>query len=206
MNIRQAKLNSDLDQIRECLIELQNFEKHIDRRLPSGEEIADAFVSTWVSRFGVPLQLVTDRGAQFESELFSHLSRTLGFVRLRTTAYNPKCNGLLERQHRTLKTILRARKGDWFQSLPIALFAMRITPSATTEEAPFTLVTGASILAPSMCFNYPKQESEACKYIQELAARMETLKFTPTRWNHSNEKQIPKELMTCKKVWVEQIA
>ena len=45
MNIRQAKLNSDLDQIRECLIELQNFEKHIDPRLPSGEEIADAYIA-----------------------------------------------------------------------------------------------------------------------------------------------------------------
>ena len=33
------------------------------------DEVAKAFVSSWVSRFGVPLYLITDRGRQFESEL-----------------------------------------------------------------------------------------------------------------------------------------
>jgi len=45
MKIRQAKLDSDLDQIRECLVELQNFEKHLDSRMPAGEEIADAYIA-----------------------------------------------------------------------------------------------------------------------------------------------------------------
>ena len=79
----------------------------------SAEEVASAFVNTWVSRFGVPLELLTDRGRQFESELFKHLSKRLGFVKLRTNAYNPQCNGLLERQHRTLKTILRCRNSSY---------------------------------------------------------------------------------------------
>ena len=36
----------------------------------SAEEVANAFIATWVTRFGVPLELITDRGKQFESELF----------------------------------------------------------------------------------------------------------------------------------------
>ena len=72
--------------------------------------IADAFMETWVSRFGVPLEVVTDRGSQFESELFAHLSALMGFHRIRTTAYHPQANGMVERLHRTLKTAIIARK------------------------------------------------------------------------------------------------
>lgn len=41
--------------------------------------VAIAFVGGWVVRFGVPLYVVTDRGSQFESELFSQLSHIIGF-------------------------------------------------------------------------------------------------------------------------------
>ena len=36
----------------------------------SASSVAIAFLSGWISRFGVPLTCVTDRGSQFESELF----------------------------------------------------------------------------------------------------------------------------------------
>ena len=40
--------------------------------------VARAFVAGWVSRFGVPAQVTTDRGSQFESGLWKHLSAMLG--------------------------------------------------------------------------------------------------------------------------------
>ncbi|MGI9293603.1 MAG: GNAT family N-acetyltransferase [Pseudomonadales bacterium] len=45
MLIRIAKLDEDFDQVRECLIELQDCERQIDPRMPSGEAIADAYFS-----------------------------------------------------------------------------------------------------------------------------------------------------------------
>ena len=48
------------------------------------ETIINAFLLNWVSRFGVPLTLVTDQGRQFESALFSELSKLIGFHRPRT--------------------------------------------------------------------------------------------------------------------------
>ena len=55
----------------------------------TAEEVCHAFLTSWFSRFGVPLYITTDRGTQFESQLFAQLSQTLGFCRLRTTSYHP---------------------------------------------------------------------------------------------------------------------
>ena len=39
---------------------------------------AHAFMTGWVARFGVPLQMTSDRGRQFISPLWSEMSRSLG--------------------------------------------------------------------------------------------------------------------------------
>ncbi|BHF65467.1 hypothetical protein SprV_0200847800 [Sparganum proliferum] len=78
--------------------------------LPSAqaETIVKAFVSRWVAISGAPSTVTTDRGAQFESALFQTLLNFLGCTRIRTTAYHPAANGVVERFHRQLKTSLRA--------------------------------------------------------------------------------------------------
>ena len=52
----------------------------------------------------------------------------LGIERIRTTAYHPQTNGVLERLLGTLESILGKAhvKGlDWVKQLPYALFALR---------------------------------------------------------------------------------
>ena len=76
----------------------------------------------------MPLYLTTDRGSQFESELFERLAKTIGFCRLRATAYHPQSKSLIERFHETLKEALNSAKTDWLRALPIVLFGIRNKP------------------------------------------------------------------------------
>ena len=53
----------------------------------SARTVAETFVTTWISRFGVPDVVITDRGTQFESAVWRELHQILGCRRSRTTAY-----------------------------------------------------------------------------------------------------------------------
>ncbi|XP_071043036.1 uncharacterized protein [Parasteatoda tepidariorum] len=44
----------------------------------SASTVANAFYSVWISRFGVPEQISTDQGRQFEYQLFTSLAKYLG--------------------------------------------------------------------------------------------------------------------------------
>lgn len=74
----------------------------------TAQTVAKHFVQRWIPIFGVPSIITTDRGAQFESALFRQLNHLLGTQRIRTTAYHPAANGLVERFHRKLKSSLKA--------------------------------------------------------------------------------------------------
>ena len=48
----------------------------------TAETVARAFIHSWVSRFGVPSTVTTDRGRQFESALWNQLMQLLGCKRI----------------------------------------------------------------------------------------------------------------------------
>ena len=171
----------------------------------SASSISSAFINIWISRFGVPLNVITDRGAQFESELFSELSKIIGFHRLRTCAYRPQTNGMIERAHRTLKTAIIARKESWLSALPIVLLGIRITPNET-GYSPFTSVTGANAQIPQILIdNNSFNEETSNPMIKQLLKQMTNFDITndADAFIHSFPKSyIPKDLFTCKQVWL----
>ncbi|GBO08540.1 hypothetical protein AVEN_114835-1 [Araneus ventricosus] len=66
-----------------------------------------------ISRFGVPEKVASDSGTDFQSNLFSSLSKFSGAEQTRTTAYHPQSNGALERFHRHLKRAFIFLKTGW---------------------------------------------------------------------------------------------
>ena len=59
----------------------------------TAETVAQAFVQGWITRFGTPSTVTTDRGRQFESNLWRAFTQLLGTKHLHTTAYHPASMG-----------------------------------------------------------------------------------------------------------------
>ena len=85
-----------------------------------------ALIQVWISRYGIPDRIVSDRGAQFTGSLWKELCASLAIEHHPTTSYHPQANGLVERFHRQLKGALKARlRGPhWTDELPIVLLVL----------------------------------------------------------------------------------
>ncbi|PIK59483.1 Retrovirus-related Pol polyprotein from transposon [Apostichopus japonicus] len=108
--------------------------------------VARVFVEQFVLRFGVPLQLHTDQGRNFESNLFKELAQLLGIDKTRTTAFHPQSDGMVERFNRTLEAMLSAvvseNQRDWDEWLPHVTMAYRSSVHETTGETPSVMMLG----------------------------------------------------------------
>lgn len=99
--------------------------------------VARALMTHVFSKYGAPRQILTDRGSEFESSLFQELLRWMGIDKLRSTALRPACNGVVERFHRTLNSMLgkvvSESQRDWDEWVPFVLSAYRATPMSQLE-------------------------------------------------------------------------
>ena len=102
-------------------------------------------LTTVFTRWGFPEKLTSDNGSQFTSKVFAKWLREKGIAHARATPYHPQGNGIVERLHRTLNSVIAKTiqcKGDWAAVLPMALFFLRCTPSTSTGISPFLLTHG----------------------------------------------------------------
>ena len=145
--------------------------------------MAHAFMSGWISRFSTPSTITTDRGSQFESSLWHSLMHLLGSSRLRTTAYHPVANGLVERFHRQLKAALKAQPSPtaWAESFPLVLLGIRTALKNDLGCSTAELVYGTTLRLPgeffssSVTFSSPDQASYATRLKAAMAKLQPTL-------------------------------
>lgn len=107
-----------------------------------------AVLRKWFARFGAPIQLVSDNGAQFISSLFEDFMKANGIKHIRSSAYHPSSNGGAERFVQTVKSGLRAvgvQHGDAEKKLHDFLMGYRSTPTTTTKATPCELFLGRQI-------------------------------------------------------------
>ncbi len=135
---------------------------------PSARTCADALCSTWISRFGVPHTITSDRGSQFVSSLWTHLSSFLNVSHITTTAFHPQSNGLLEHFHRRLKATLQARctSPDWFSHLPWVLLSYRTSPHDSSNLSPTEAVFGSPLVLPAQFPLSPEDNSS--RFLSQL--------------------------------------
>ena len=186
-----------------CIDRATNWVEAIPVPSITAHAVAYAFLSGWIARWSVPLYVLTDRGTQFESELFNELSHLVGFHRLRTTAFHPATNGKLERQHRTIKAALMARRENWLTSLPVVLMGIRCMPDDRGLSS-YMAVTGKTPMCPRDMFAKPVlTRTMSDRFISRFASEMRSLDFaTLSSFKTSKPTYIPKNLQTCTHVWL----
>ena len=97
---------------------------------------------------GLPNELQSDRGSNFQSKLFQQLLSLLAVYQVRSSAYHPESQVALESFHQILKSMLKCHcmnnGSDWDESVPYALFAARESRQESLGFSPFELVFGHS--------------------------------------------------------------
>ncbi len=114
------------------------------------ETVADALIQ-FFARFGLPKELLSDRGSNFTSQLMKEVNKRLGITQIFASPYHPETNGMLERWHSTLKAMMRkSGKGrkEWDLLLPMLLFAYREATHEATGFSPFELLFGRQVRGP----------------------------------------------------------
>ena len=120
----------------------------------SGETVANAVVTHWISTFGIPSTVTTDRSTQFTSHLFSTLMIKFGIHLSHTTAYHPIANGMIERCHCQLKASLKAylASSTWTDILPLILLSFHATVKEDLHCTPAQLVYSTTLRLPGQFF------------------------------------------------------
>jgi hypothetical protein len=145
--------------------------------VPDNKAITTArvLVNEFICRYGVPLQIHTDQGSQFESDLFQEVCLLLGIDKTRTSPFHPSSNGQVERMNRSIKDMLyhylSDRQDDWNLHLPLVMMAYRSTPHESTKFSPNLLMFGSEVGCPeSAVFDVPAVASrkEPCEYVSDL--------------------------------------
>ena len=167
----------------------------------TARDCAQAFLQCWISRFGIPEHVTSDRGPQFTSQFWTSLSELMGITLHHTTAYHPMSNGVIERIHRHLKSVLMARLGsspNWFHQLPWALLAIRATPKEDTGTSAAERLYGEPLVLPGEFFPGDGRDPE----IHELRQRVgDFAPIPPPRTGHLAY-FVPKNLQSASHVFV----
>ena len=123
--------------------------------LPNQEAktVAEAFVENWITRFGVPVELHSDQGRNFESSIFQEVCTLLGIHKTRTTALHPQSDGMVERFNRTLEEHLRKivdkDQRNWDKCIQMFLLAYRSAKHETTGYTPAKIIFGSDLRLPA---------------------------------------------------------
>jgi hypothetical protein len=105
-----------------------------------------------IINYGVPIEIVTDRGKSFLAEAVESYNSRVGITHLASTPYHPETNGMVERMHATLghaiTTMANSRRDRWDEFLNQALFTLRVREHSVTKFTPFYLLYGIDARLP----------------------------------------------------------
>ena len=138
-----------------------------------------ALLNHSISYFGVPKELHSDKGSQYESDIFTETCKVLGIEKTRTTTCNPQSNGFMEHMNRTLVDMLNCTVSEhpfeW--DCIISLLAYNTSVQESTKESPYEMTFGHYPLLPiDFLYELPVGEKKlfpnASSYVLDIQNRL----------------------------------
>jgi hypothetical protein len=105
------------------------------------------YLKEWVTVYGPPKRLITDRGTNFTSVYFDELAKFLGTKPTQTVAYRPQANGQNERTHRDFHQYIslyieQADRRHWDTLLKLASWSHNTSYHEALRTSPYEFVFG----------------------------------------------------------------
>ena len=134
---------------------IDNFSKFpalIPLKTATAENVARALYKNWISVYGVPSVIHSDRGTEFENELILDMCKLLGIRKSRSSPYYPQGDGIIERLFRTAKDMIyatcKSRQKDWVDILPSVEMGLRCTQTKKYKLTPYEIIFGREMVTP----------------------------------------------------------
>jgi transposase InsO family protein len=152
----------------------------VPTRNQTAKTTAEAFYNEFIVKYGIPIKLHSDQGANFDSNLIRELCDIMNIKKTRTTPYHPMGNGCVERYNRTLLNMLGtlepAQKADWKKYVSSLVYAYNCTKHESTKVSPFQLMFGRKPKLPiDAVFESADSQNSAkttTEYVEDLKERM----------------------------------
>ena len=155
----------------------------------------------WFARHGTPTRMQSDNAPNLTAEVSNEFPRAAHVTKVTSTAGHPRTQGLVERQNRTLLTLLRIfcsrRMRDWDQCLDEVMGAYNSTRHATTGFgfSPYMLTRGVEKAIP-LTFLYPEFAANSFEsheaYVDHVLARQQEIHDLVRR--NTNQAQLRQKL------------
>lgn len=131
----------------------------------TAEQWARLFTDRVFRDYGLPEEIITDRGPQFTSKFSEAFADILGVTRRLSTSYHPQTDGQTERFNHVLEDMLRAyvsaAADDWADLLPMVQFAVNNSWHESVQDTPMMLLHGFQPKTPCTLGPKPSRGSGA---------------------------------------------
>lgn len=118
----------------------------------SADQIAHLILEFIVTRYGCPLEILTDNGSEQVNRKVKETLKTMNINHITTSYYSPQANGRVERFHRTLHHVMSKQIQDnlqtWDLYLNQTLAAIRFHVNESSKFSPFFLLYSRDVVLP----------------------------------------------------------
>ena len=142
-----------------------------------------------IGYYGVPKGILTDRGGEFRSQIWKELMLLMNIQPHMTSPYYPQGNGIIERMHRTLGNLLRAKligkaEKDWPLYLPGIMMTLNEAPQEQHGYTPSQVIYGHQVQLPvDLLWPHQRKEKETTAFVKEVRKKLSEVRKTVDPYN-----------------------